>query len=114
MHHMEVIQLKLFEEQKGESIYSEYFFKHFGWIPRVGENACIQTTLAIDNLNNHNKLYSMFARVIIKSIIGDEAICETTDEWCKEVEKAQGKLEPKDLFRVKLKDLGIDFKTYNP
>ena len=110
---MEAIQLKLFEEQNAKQIYNEYFFKHFGWIPKVGENACIQTTLAIDNLNNHSKLYSMFARVVIKSITSDEAICETTDEWCKSVEVAQMKIEPKDLFRVKLKDLGIDFKTYN-
>ena len=109
---MEAIQLKLFEEQNADQIYNEYFFRHFGWVPRVGENACIQTTLAIDNLNNHSKLYCMFSRVIVKNIIGDEAICETTDEWCKSVETAQGKPEPKDLFMVKLKDLGIDFKTY--
>lgn len=109
---MEAVQLKLFEEQIIEPIYNEYFFKHFGWIPRIGENACVQTTIALDNLNNHSKLYSMFARVIVKSIENGEAICETTDEWCKAVEIAQGKPEPKDLFRVKLKDLGIDFKFY--
>ena len=107
---MQAVQLSLFEEPK-ESIYNEYFLKHWGWIPEINKNAVIHTTLAIENLYNPIKRYCMLARVIVKKIENDEAICETTEDWCKAVELAQGKPEPKDLFRVKLKDLGIDFKN---
>ena len=105
---MQAIQLSLFDEPK-ESIYNEYFLKHFNWVPKVGGKASIHTTMAIENLYNPIKRYCMFAKVIVKEIKGDEAFCETTDEWVKAVEKAQSKPETKDLFRVKLKDLGMCF-----
>lgn len=106
---MQTIQLSLFEEPK-ESIYNEYFLKHFNWIPEVGKEATIHTTFALENFAKPGRIYAMFAKVIVKQIIGDEAICETTEEWCKAVELAQHKPESKDIFRVKLNDLGKNFK----
>jgi len=107
---MQATQLTLFEiPQKIEPIYNEYFRNHFGWIPKVGKLARIDTTLAIANLYHAEKRYCSGAEVIVMEIIGDECLCETTDEWVKAVSLAQSKEETKDLFRVKLRDLGMIF-----
>lgn len=87
--------------------YLEYFKKYFNWIPEVGKEAILFTTLS-ENLTGSNQ-YTSGMVVNIVRLSKNWAIVETAQEYIDKC-KINGIYLNKDKYKVPLGSLGMPIK----